>query len=918
MSKQHMWRRSVVGGCALGIALLGLLACLPNSVSAQSAELNQTIERGVALDRAGQYVEALPFYRKALDMVQREFGADHIAMADMLNGLASLYLDLGQHDGAEPLLKRSLAIRKSALGSDHPKIALSLNNIAGVYTRQGRYDEAEPLFKRSLSIWEKSVGPQHPRVAMTLNNLAEVYLYQGRYGDAEALYRRSLTIREQVLGPRHPDVGGSLNNLGELYRRQGRYDDAEWYLRRALEIWQETLGHDHPSVGAGFNNLALVLMLRERIAEAMEAYNLALTIREKALGPNHPDVGQTLNNLASLALKLGHHGEAESLYQRTYEIMEKALGPRHPNMVVPLTNLAMVFADQNQEHKALEFFRRATTVYSVRATSVEEHSVGFLSERRSVREIFIAHIGVAIAVARKDPSKSTSMTGETFSVSQLARSTQAGTAVSRMAARFAAGNDQLASTVRDLQDIVVLRQMLDAQLIKAVSAPPDRRDPVTERSLRERLSGTSSHIEALTEKLAAEFPQYVELTAAKPVALLEVQNLLGSREALVAYLVGTEETYVWVVRRDKAVVFIADVGRSALSDAVAELRDGLDPTDISSLADLPPFNTSAAYKLFNAILEPAEELLVGASHVFVVPDSALQSLPLGVLVTEEPQGKFTDFSGYRQTPWLAKKYALTTLPSVSSLSALRTYARRALGTIPFIGVGDPLLKGHPGGNRGIRLATLYRGAIANVEAVRNLSPLSDTADELRALSRAVNGSPEHVFLRAQATETAVKEMDLTSGRVLAFANHGLVAGDLKNAEPALVLTPPEKGTLLDDGLLTAGEVANLKLNADLVILSACNTAAGDGTDGAEALSGLAKPFFYAGSRALLVSHWPVLSDAAVNLTTRMLRYRAKNLGTGWAEALRQSMLALMNDKSKPYYAHPMFWAPFVVVGEGKI
>ena len=188
MSKQHMWRRSVVGGCALGIALLGLLACLPNSVSAQSAELNQTIERGVALDRAGQYVEALPFYRKALDMVQREFGADHIAMADMLNGLASLYLDLGQHDGAEPLLKRSLAIRKSALGSDHPKIALSLNNIAGVYTRQGRYDEAEPLLKRSLSIWEKSVGPQHPRVAMTLNNLAEVYLYQGRYGDAEALF----------------------------------------------------------------------------------------------------------------------------------------------------------------------------------------------------------------------------------------------------------------------------------------------------------------------------------------------------------------------------------------------------------------------------------------------------------------------------------------------------------------------------------------------------------------------------------------------------------------------------------------------------------------------------------------------------------------------------------------------------------
>ena len=165
----------------------------------------------------------------------------------------------------------------------------------------------------------------------------------------------------------------------------------------------------------------------------------------------------------------------------------------------------------------------------------------------------------------------------------------------------------------------------------------------------------------------------------------------------------------------------------------------------------------------------------------------------------------------------------------------------------------------------------------------------------------------------------MRAANLSDYRVLAFATHGLVAGDLEGlAEPALVLTPPATATADDDGLLTASEVAMLKLDADWVILSACNTAAADGTPGADGLSGLAKAFFYAGSRALLVSHWPVVSEAAVKLTTTMLAYAADHPAAGRSEALRQSMLALMADDADPRFAHPMFWAPFVVVGEGGV
>lgn len=174
-----------------------------------------------------------------------------------------------------------------------------------------------------------------------------------------------------------------------------------------------------------------------------------------------------------------------------------------------------------------------------------------------------------------------------------------------------------------------------------------------------------------------------------------------------------------------------------------------------------------------------------------------------------------------------------------------------------------------------------------------------------------------LWLRERATERTVKSLDLAKYRVIAFATHGVMAGEIGGiAEPGLILTPPEVASAEDDGYLSASEVAQLRLNADWVLLSACNTAASDGTPGAEGLSGLAKAFFFAGSRSLFVSHWPVASEATVLLTTAMLRDYESNPTLGKSEAHRKAMLALMNTPGHPEYSHPFFWAPFVVVGEG--
>jgi CHAT domain-containing protein len=767
-------------------------------------------------------------------------------------------------------------------------------------------EEAETFAQQSLRLGELEFGPEHEVVSLFLDILAALYENQRRYADAEPLYERSLAIREKALGADHPDVAESFINLASFYDIQGRYTDAEPLYVRSLAIMEKAVGPDHPDVTQSLNNLANLYVSQGRYAKAEPLYGRSLAIREKTFGPHHPRVATGLNNLAALYEDQGRYSNAESLYKRSLAIREKVLGLDHPDVALSLNNLAWLYDAQGQINLALDYIRRSSAIHRGRAERAGGRSGATLSEQKTVRHVFASHIRYALAVADRKPSLAAALTFETFEVGQLAQATSVGAAVANMGARFGTDEDALARTVRKYQDAVERWQWLDKKFIDAVGRPSDKRNNVAEKTLRARLTDLDLELKGLDMKLVRDFPEYAELISPKPVLLEDASKLLSSDEALMTWLARNEETYLWVVRSDRAAMKRLDIGREALTDAVAELRGGLDPIGVMTLSDIPAFNTTTAFELYQKIFAAAEPLLDGVNHVFAVPDGALQSLPLGVLVT------------YKQVRWLARKYALTTLPTVSSLRALRRFAKATRANKPFFGFGDPLLEGHPGKSRSIQIASLFKArGIADVNAVRTqLAPLPETADELRSMATILGASDGTVLLREKATERNAKTQNLKDYRVLAFATHGLVSGDLKGlAEPALAFTPPEIGTIEADGLLTASEVTELKLNADLVILSACNTASADGTPGAEALSGLAKAFFYAGTRALLVSHWPVNSDASVQLTTMMLKEVA-NDNVGHAEALKRSMLSLMGDNEKPYYAHPTFWAPFVVVGEG--
>jgi CHAT domain-containing protein/tetratricopeptide (TPR) repeat protein len=729
-------------------------------------------------------------------------------------------------------------------------------DVAAIYKRwqelfeAGNYPAALVEAQRYEAEVKAQFGINHPNYATSLNALAVLYKNQARYADAEPLYKRALAIYEKASGPNHPSVAVALNNLALLYETQGRYADAEPLFKRALAIHEKEGG---PATALG--NLAMLYAEQGRYADAEPLEKRALAIREKALGPDHPAVANSLNHLALLYDAQGRYADALPLAQRVIPS-----GRAVPASVLPV----LLGAEHNN---------------------------------------------LISAEAALDGS---------LNVLQRASQTAAGEALNALALRFSAGNDRLAELVRKDQDLAGEAGKLDKSIIAAVSAEPSRRDGAKERRIRDRIAVIGKERDDLQAVFMRDFPDYAALSKPQPLTLKDIQALLTDDEALVIIDLKPKDakSYVWAITRSVADWKETAVTADQVSETVSRLRALLNADSRE------PFDPKLSFALYRQVFGPVESIIGPKARWSLVLNGALTSLPPQVLVTSDPAGQ-----ALKDVDWLIRAHAVTVLPSVSSFKVLRSKAAAAEAKNPLIGFADPVfdrdlprLQQNSLVMASLAVARGVRGAIADIAVLRKALPaLPETANELKQVAASVKASDADLILGPDATETRVKRSKLDQYRIVYFATHGLLAGEVSqfaklNAEPALVLSLPAKPTELDDGLLTASEVAQLKLSADWVVLSACNTAAGD-KPGAEALSGLARAFFYAGGRSLLVSHWEVETNSAVALMTGTFAALAANPQLSHGEALRQSMLAMINHPQQPNLVEPKYWAPFVVVGE---
>ena len=888
----------------------------------------------------GLLIKAEKSHLRSLEILKKKTGNAE-ETANVYGLLALAYQDQGKFQNAETALKKGISIKEKVLGSNHPSVGFSLNNLASLYHDIGRLEEAEELYKKSIEIQKKVYGLESLPIANLFNNLATLYRDQSLLAETRHPYKKDKLI---------------LNKAKRIFIE-------------AIEIQENILGKSHPRVASTLNNLALVYDDLEFYEKAKKIINRTLEIRKKTYGENHTDVALSLNNLAAILVSEERFEEALDTYKQASAIWVKTYGVSHPQVAIVFENIGRTFVVQKKWKEAYQYFDKAKQIYIRHARL--SGAISLTTQDKNIAQLnpfkfkILTKVGYRYALEQKELQKGIS--DQLFRSVQWMTGAGASAALSQLAVRFLAEDQKLSDLIRERQDLRARWQALDRAIINVKSYSSKRRNRGAEINLQMLLEATEKRISEIDILLKKEFPDYSALSLSQPLSVKSVQDTLKPDEALV-YFVNTrkwentsDETFIWVVTKNDTQWVKSDLGTKALDDMVTALRCGLDSSvwqdkrktaSCSSLLKSDysysnyrlgqplPFDTNTAFELYKGLFGEVEGLIKN-KKLLLVPSGALTALPFQVLLTKKPHNN----SPYSKMDWLVNQHTLKVLPSVSSLQSLRQVTKASEAKKAYLGFGNPLLTGPNGTDESawkkvkcdfekkpvrFRLAGFilpdiiskyFRGGIADIESIRRQTPLPETADELCAVAELLKSGQKSVKLGAQATEITIKQMsetgELRDAKVLHFATHGLLSGETQSliqgeAEPSLILTPPDHATPQNDGLLTASEISQLKLDADWVILSACNTAAGE-KPGSEALSGLAKAFFYAGARSLLVSHWYVNSDATVKLVTRSFNELAERPKLGQAGALREAMRSLIQSNN---YSHPEFWAPFVMVGLG--
>jgi CHAT domain-containing protein/tetratricopeptide (TPR) repeat protein len=898
---------------------------LATPARAQSPQLLAQDQKVQALIRAGRFQDALPEAELAVRLAESELGIRSTAWVIEMDLLGLVLTELSEFDEAEQTLKRALEVQDSM----DPNSAVTewiLDNLASLYGSYGIYEGTDKLYLRALAILQRLPGSNDRSFANIYNNLGIIYMFTDRHQEAQENLWRAIEIRQRSLPPDDPDVAESLENLALLYSEDGRADEAEDLFKKVLAIKQGALASDHPEIARTLLNLCDLYTSQHRYREADPLCTKGLEIRQRALGDHHPYVGDALHRLALVEMRMG-------LWAPAYDHLKRAADIR-------LTR-------------------------EVNAAPGERKFGG--GEGRN-RNIFFDLVSGAWGLAQAEPGRRDALAAEAFEAAQTAERSAAGLSLAQMAMR-GGGNGSL---IRESQDLEHQREAADAQLTAVLALPVEQRGGADIRA-RAALRGIDARLQDIGVQLRG-LPKYSVLFEALPLA--DAAKQLRENEVLVKFLFSEDEAFVWVVSPQGTARWarIALTG-DQFGEYVQVLRCGLDrdgewpwsngrqrrlarkktcndlKPDGLAKDEFPPFDVTRAHELYKALFGEVEDAIKG-KHLIEVPSGGLAVLPLGVLVTQPPERSLAGVEIYRSAKWLETQQDITVLPSVGSLKALRALAKPSKADRSFVGFGDPLLEGNPRDSTDRSRAKEARnkqacqpdqrvvdeaampvqpGGRSDIAGIESLSPLPETADQVCAIAAALGAQDDRdVHLGAAATKERLQEMsdhhELDKYSVVLFATHGLLAAETAErtggieTEPALVFTPPPRRVAgatrpLDNGLLTASEVSTLKLDADWVVLSACNTAAAIDDAEGEALSGLASAFFYAGARAVLVSHWYADAEATKKLIITMFDELKKNANLRRSEALALSIKALLADRSQDNAAHPAAWAPFVVVGE---
>ncbi len=830
----------------------------------------------------------------ALALAQRNFGSESAEV-----GLANFALGFvanarGQFVEAEHFGDVASTLFAKCLPANDSFIVDAISSHAAGLDAVGRAEEALTENERAAN-WALSNLPENNTgTTFALSNLAVSLRNAGRLSEAEAVLRRVLD-RQQLYEPTNWfSRATQLSNFATTINSQGRHEEAEALWLRAREWHLKAYDKSDPIT------LAYPLRFAADAAEARGDLKLALARRSAAIAAIEKDTpaGHPQRALARLeyAATLGRmHLKSNSA--------AAALGMATPQMAILRAKLVPDSVRRlGAEIAYAKIVARASGTTQGYALAAPQAALleAKLLDTSTARGDLVRYGPVLSSTFATvaDLAFASGHQSEGFRALQLANLSDIVLVNSDLAVRLAAASPASATMARALQDHIRERQLLDSQRSYAVTA---KQEGETAR-IAAAIAANDVATAALTETLDRDFPQIRALGRPTPVSLAAYSASLGDSDILVAPLPVDDGTLAITVTRVGLTWKKTPFNRAQIAALTARVRRSVADMATTS-ATSAAFDTAAANSLLHAIVPD-----IGVAsfkrhpHMLYYASGALATIPPALLV-ERSANRATRLAN---VAWLVRTHDTTILPTLASLT---TSVPRTARAERFLGVGAPLLGNvQIASSRGLP----FRSGAVDMAALRNLPSLPGARAELDRMQTILGSKDSLTLIGANATETMLTSMQLDQYTIIAFATHGLMSGDFAGLrEPALVLTPPDHPTSENDGMLTSSKIAALHLNADWVILSACNSADGSGSAG-PAYSGLAAAFVQAGARSLLVSHWPVRDDAAAQLTVATVQNT--QAGATRAVALQHAMLSLLSDRKVPHSAHPAIWAPFVLIG----
>jgi tetratricopeptide (TPR) repeat protein len=897
------------------------------------------------LHAQGKHGQAQPFFQKALDLRKKLLGEEHPETATSYNNLAANLEAQGKYAQAQPLHQKALNLRKKLLGEEHPDTAQSYNGLATNLAAQGKYAQAQPLFQKALDLSKKLLG-EHPDTALSYHNLAGNLNAQGKHAQAQPLFQKALDLNRKLLGEQHPETAHSYNSLTANLNAQGKYTQALPLLQKALDLHRKLLGEEHPGTANSYTNLAKCLHAQGKRGQAQALWQKALDQRKKLLGEEHPETAHSYNNLAANLQAQGKYREAMRAWEsallghdagrlaRASSGFDRALGG---GFLTPRQGLALAHARLKEPVRAWQYAEAdlARALLDDQGAALRE-SAGLLAQassldRRLLPLLASAKLSEGQKRLRQELTEQRRDLLKRLARDLTARAAERVWSLERIQKQMPA-DAALLLWVSVLGENwgCVLRAQGPPRWLRLTGSGPGggwtREDFQQPARLRAALADQSSSAarrhelaEAVRQRWLAPLAGHLKAEGKLPAVrrLFVVPSRFLS--ALPVELIAPERTVSYTP------------SGTLLAQALAGHRP-LDTSTALALGD-PAFSTGPAPR------PPEHGLLV--SRVLPGGSAARAGLVSGDVLL---------------------RYGGTKLDTVAELAAALKKAPKAGAVVWHEGKERTVTLGSPLGvmvdkRPGEEAVRAWRELYQPVVRGPDYKALPGTRREVEALRRLL-GEGCQVLLGSDASEQRLDALArggrLKRFRVLHLATHGHIdLGDPSRS--ALILAQDglsaqeqaeraSKGQRPFTGELTVGAIlGGWELDCDLVVLSACETGLGKESSG-DGLLGFTQAFLKVGARSVVLSLWQVDDEATALLMVRFYQnLLPKREGLkkpmAKAEALREAKEWLRNLSAKEIkveverlprgkagkpvplrkegrpFAHPYYWAAFVLVGD---